>query len=61
MNGNMYVTTVDYNMGVVSALSEETVTYDESGRALPSKYTGWGVVQDVPQYDIDDYSPLQQD
>ena len=59
MNGEMSIYSVNYNKGTLtSSAYDESYPDQRVDDGGLGKYTGWGEVYDVPEYEIDDYSPF---
>ncbi len=59
MNGEMSIYSVNYNKGTLtSSAYDESYPDQRVDDGGLGKYTGWGEEYDVPEYEIDDYSPF---
>lgn len=59
MNGEMSIYSVNYNKGTLtSSAYDESYPDQRVDDGGLGKYTGWGEVYDVPEYQMTDYSPF---
>ena len=56
-NGEHEVYLVNYHLGTLTESVYANLTADDI-KNMGGEYTGWGKVYDVPEYEIDDYSPF---
>ena len=56
-NGEQEVYLVNYHLGTLTESVYANLTADDI-KNMGGEYTGWGKVYDVPEYEIDDYSPF---
>ena len=56
-NGEHEVYLVNYHLGTLTESVYANLTADDIEN-MGGEYTGWGEVYDVPEYEIDDYSPF---
>lgn len=56
-NGEQEVYLVNYHLGTLTESVYANLTADDIEN-MGGEYTGWGEVYDVPEYEIDDYSPF---
>ena len=56
-NGEHEVYLVNYHLGTLTESVYANLTADDITN-MGGEYTGWGEVYDVPEYEIDDYSPF---